>query len=145
MTYQAATMFAAGLGIPVLAALNSGLGARVGSPALAAFVLFLVALAVTAPVLAVTGIKPVQLLPAAPRHLFLGGLFVAFYVLSVTYLAPRMGVGNAVFFVLLGQLIGASVIDHFGLFGAKVSPVDARRAAGVLLMMAGVWLAQKPG
>ncbi|MFZ8974113.1 MAG: DMT family transporter, partial [Pseudomonadales bacterium] len=41
-------------------------------------------------------------MPLAPRHLLLGGLFVAFYVLSITYIAPHFGIGNAVFFVLLG-------------------------------------------
>ena len=37
-------MLAAGVGIPVLAALNAQLGNRIGSPAAAAAVLFIVAL-----------------------------------------------------------------------------------------------------
>jgi transporter family-2 protein len=49
---------------------------------------------------------------------------VAFYVLSITWIAPTFGVGNAVFFVLLGQLVSAAMIDHFGLFGAQVTPVS---------------------
>ena len=42
----AAVMLAAGIGIPVLAALNAQLGARIGSPVVAAVVLFCVALTV---------------------------------------------------------------------------------------------------
>jgi len=79
----------------------------------------------------------------APRHLLLAGLLVAFYVLSITYVAPRFGVGNAVFFVLLGQLVSAAIIDHFGLFGAQVSPLSLTRAAGIALMAAGVFVTQQ--
>ena len=73
----------------------------------------------------------------------MAGVLIAFYVLSVTYIAPTFGVGNAVFFVLLGQLVAAAAIDHFGLFGAQVTPLSATRAAGIALMAAGVALTQK--
>ena len=66
-----------------------------------------------------------------------------FYVLSVTYIGPRFGIGNAVFFVLLGQMISAAAIDHFGLFGAQVSPLTLTRAGGISLMAAGLWIIQK--
>lgn len=139
----ALVMLAAGIGIPILAALNAALGQRIGSPATAAFCLFVVALAATATVLLATGGGSFRALPAQPKHLFLGGLLVAFYVLSVTWIAPRFGVGNAVFFVLLGQLVAAAAIDHFGLFGARVSPLSPTRAAGIALMAAGVFVTQK--
>ena len=58
-------------------------------------------------------------------------------------MAPRFGVGNAVFFVLLGQLISAAAIDHFGLFGAQISPLSLTRAAGIGLMAAGVFVTQQ--
>ena len=136
-------MLAAGIGIPILAALNAALGQRIGSPAVAAFCLFLVALSATAAVVALTGGGAFRALSAQPKHLFLGGLLVAFYVLSITWIAPRFGVGNAVFFVLLGQLAAAAAIDHFGLFGAKVMPLSPTRAAGIALMAAGVFVTQR--
>jgi transporter family-2 protein len=68
---------------------------------------------------------------------------VAFYVLSVTWIAPRFGVGNAVFCVLLGQMLAASVIDHFGLFGAVVRSFNLMRASGIGLMALGVLLIQR--
>mgnify|MGYP000029406320 CR=1 FL=1 len=70
-------------------------------------------------------------------------MLVAFYILSITFVAPRFGVGNAVFFVLLGQLASAAAIDHFGLFGATVSPLSLTRAAGIGLMAAGVFVTQQ--
>ena len=68
---------------------------------------------------------------------------MAFYVLSVTWIAPHFGVGNAIFFVLLGQLAAAAAIDHFGLFGARVTPLGFTRAAGIALMAAGLALTQR--
>src|SRR6056297_3618293 len=111
-------MLLAGIGIPILAGLNAALGTRLGSPAAA--ILFVIAFVLTMIVLTVLG-NPATLanVTSAPKHLFVAGFFVAFYVLSITYVAPHFGVGNAVFFVLLGQLISAAAIDHFGLFGAQ--------------------------
>ena len=140
----AATMLAAGVGVPMLAALNAQLGVRLGSPAAAATMLFSVALVASLLVLAVTaGLAPLASIPGQPPHLFLGGLLVAFYVLSVTWIAPRFGVGNAIFCVLLGQMVSASVIDHFGLMGAQPRPVDMVRLCGLALMAGGLALTQR--
>lgn len=143
MPIYALTMLAAGIGIPLLAALNAALGVRIGSPAAAAMVLFCVALLATTAVTLVTGPRALSGVAAAPRHLLLGGLLVAFYVLSITYIAPHFGIGNAVFFVLLGQLISAALIDHFGFFGARVSPLSLTRATGSAVMALGVWITQR--
>lgn len=140
----AAIMFAAGIGIPILAALNAGLGQRLGSPVAAALILFVVALMATGAVFLLSGAR-VEGLGGTPPHLFLGGLFVAFYVLTVTWIAPSFGVGNAVFFVLIGQLVSAALIDHFGLFGAPVHALGPARLGGIAVMAAGVFLTQIAG
>lgn len=143
MAPYALVMLAAGIGIPVLAALNAALGQHLGSPVAAATILFCVALLATVAVLLIQGVDGVSRLASAPRHLFLAGLLVAFYVLSITFVAPHFGVGNAVFFVLLGQLVSAAIIDHFGLFGAQLSPLSAMRACGIAVMALGVWITQQ--
>jgi transporter family-2 protein len=145
MGYQAMVMLLAGVGIPILAALNARLGANIGSPAAAALVLFVVAFCATGVVVLATGTGAFARMAGQPGHLFLAGLFVAFYVLSITYVAPTFGVGNAVFFVLLGQLISAALIDHFGLFGARVTEVSPMRLAGIVVMGLGVALTQFAG
>lgn len=142
MTYYALIMLTAGIGIPVLAALNAALRRYMSSPAAAALILFLVALSATALITLLTGSRALVRAADAPRHLFLAGLLVAFYVLTITYIAPVFGVGNAVFFVLLGQLISAAVIDHLGLFGAQIRLLTPTRAGGIALMAAGVWVTQ---
>lgn len=139
-------MFLTGVGIPILAALNGGLGARLGSPMAASVILFGLALLIALAGAAATGsLGDVRLSSAVPPQFYFGGLFVAFYVIAVTFIAPRFGVGNAIFFVLVGQLVSAATIDHFGLFGSLRFPIDARRTAGIALMIAGVWLARRTG
>jgi len=143
MPYHALIMLLAGIGIPVLAALNAALGMRLGSPASAALILFTVALISCVFVVLATGLRGFQDVIQTPKHLFLAGVLIAFYVLSITYIAPSFGVGSAVFFVLLGQLVSAAAIDHFSLFGAQGSPLTLSSAAGIALMAAGVFLTQK--
>lgn len=142
-TAYALTMLAAGIGIPILAALNAALGTRIGSPVAAAAILFFVAFTGACIAVLLHGTAPLAKAIDAPKHLFLAGLFVLFYVLSVTFVAPKFGVGNAVFFVLLGQLISAAVIDHFGLFGARLNPLSLNRTIGIALMTIGVYFAQR--
>lgn len=143
MLHYSLIMLAAGIGIPVLAALNAALGRQIGSPAMAAAVLFVIAFSIAAAAALLTQPSAINRLSSAPKYLFLAGTLVAFYILSITWIAPVIGVGNAVFLVLLGQLISAAAIDHFGLFAAQVHHITASRAAGIALMAVGVLLTQK--
>ena len=142
-TGYALTMLIAGIGIPVFAAINSQLGQKIGNPFATGIVTFGLAFTIGLIAALLTGPSAIARLGDAPKVLLTGGFFVAFYVLSITFVAPRFGVGNAVFFVLVGQLFSAAAIDHFGLFGAQVAPLGAARAAGIALMCAGVWLTQQ--
>ncbi|OQW47012.1 MAG: hypothetical protein A4S16_09300 [Proteobacteria bacterium SG_bin6] len=136
-------MLAAGIGIPIMASANALLGARLGSPASAAAIMFALALAVALLVAWATGGPQRALLGAAPWPYYFGGLLIAFYLLSITYLGPRLGIGTAVLLVLLGQIVAAATIDHFGLLGAPRTPLTLMRAAGLAMMMGGVLLARR--
>ena len=143
-TAIALMMLVVGMGIPVTAALNATLGTHIGSPFAASAVLFAVGLIMTAVVLALVGSPPPEAFSNAPWWSYAAAFGVVLYVLSVTWSAPRIGVGNAIFFVLLGQLIAAATIDHFGLFGALKTTLTLKRALGLLVMALGVYLAKKP-
>ena len=139
-------MLAAGIGIPVMAALSATLGAKYGSPSFAASVLFLVALVISVVFhFAVEGGLRPSPKTVLPFYFYLGGVFVAFYVLSVTWVAPQFGIGNAIAFVLLGQLISMAAIDQFGLLGASTHTITLQRAVGLILMSIGVFLAVRRG
>lgn len=141
---HAALMFAAGVGIPLLAALNATLGQRTGSPVAAGVVLFVVAfLAALAVLLTTGGAGALARVPGQPPVLFLAGCLVAFYILSITFVTPRFGLANAILFVLLGQLVSAAVIDATGLMGLAARPVSLTRIAGLVVMAVGVFLTQR--
>ncbi|MBN8809482.1 MAG: DMT family transporter [Sphingomonas sp.] len=143
-TAFAALMFVAGMGIPLMATLNAGLGQHLQSPVAASTILFALALAVTAAILALGGVPARAAFTGVPWYFYAGAVLVVFYLLSITWTTPRIGVGNAVFFVLLGQLVAAAAIDHFGWFGAIRSELTLRRVAGLAVMAIGVYLARKP-
>jgi transporter family-2 protein len=124
--------------------LNSILGTHLGSPVAASTILFGVGFILTGLVLAFVGLPTARGFSGVPWWSYAAALGVVFYVLSVTWSAPRIGVGNAIFFVLLGQLIAAAAIDHFGLFGALKTTLTMKRALGLLVMALGVYLAKKP-
>jgi transporter family-2 protein len=140
-TAYAVIMLVAGLGIPVMAALNGGLGAKLQSPALATVILFAVGLLTSLLILLITeGIPKFDNNLLIPKHYFLGGLLVIFYILSITWVAPRFGIANAISFVLLGQLLSMTLIDHFSLFGAVNYELSVQRSIGLILMVIGVFL-----
>ena len=141
-TTSAFIMLMAGLGVPVLAALNASLGKFLGSPIAAVTILLGIAFGTICIIALITSHISLFKLLEAPRHLLLAGFLMVFYILSITTIAPIFGVGNAVFFVLLGQLISASIIDHFGLFGSNMMAVSLPRLIGIGLMGLGVWMTQ---
>ncbi len=137
-------MFLTGVGIPIMATLNGGLGTQLGSPVAACLILMGVAGVLAGSIMLVTGDTPPTAAFTFDRPiLYTGGAFFLFYILSITWAGPKMGIGNAVFFVLLGQLVAAAAIDHFGLWGAIKSEITPRRIAGIALMAVGVYLARK--
>jgi transporter family-2 protein len=137
-------MLATGFGIPVMAALNAGLGRHLASPAAATASLFGVGFVIALLVAIGLGMPAPASFRTAPPHYYLGALFVVFYIMAITYVAPRIGLANAVFFVLLGQLVAAATIDHFALLGAIRTSLTLRRSFGLALMMVGLYFARRP-
>lgn len=140
----AALMFAAGLGIPVLAALNSDLGRQLGSPIVATWVTFMVGMVLATGILLATGLPVVERFTFERPQIYFGVVFMLFYILSITWAAPSIGLGNAIFFVLLGQIVAAAAIDHFGWLGAIQSALTPKRLLGIAVMALGLYLARKP-
>ena len=124
-------------------ALNAALGKIIGNPAGAVVILLLVAMIAAAAICSLTGGISLITLITAPKHLFFAGVLAAFYMLSITFISPHFGVGNAVFFVLLGQLASAAAIDHFALFGANATVLTPMRSLGISVMALGVWITQQ--
>jgi bacterial/archaeal transporter family-2 protein len=135
---------AGGILIPIMAALSGTLGRTLDNPWVAASIVSAGAFATVLAFTLATGSGYVSweaLKHAQPLQL-LAGIGMAFYLLSITWVGPRFGIGNAIMFVLAGQLVSSALIDHFGLFGAPHKPVDLLRAAGLVIMATGIVIAQ---
>jgi len=139
--FYALLMVAAGLGVPIMAALNGNLGSKLESPVLATTILFLVGGVVSLAFLFISGGLPKSTIKEPiPIYFFLGGLFVIFYILSITWAAPKFGVGNSIAMVLLEQLVSMVIIDHYGLLGTLKHAITIQRLAGLAFMMFGTYL-----
>ena len=138
----AAMMFAAGLGIPVFASLNAGLNQQLGSPIAATAVTFGIVISTT--VLAFVGFPSASSFTLDKPWLYGASVFMLFYATAIAFSAPRIGLGNAIFFVLTGQLIAAATIDHFGLLGVIQTSLTPKRILGIAVMAVGLYLARKP-
>ncbi|HKJ41956.1 MAG TPA: DMT family transporter [Sunxiuqinia sp.] len=79
----------------------------------------------------------------APWYLFAGGMLGAIFVSSVIFFIPKIGVTTVLAASIAGQLIAASVIDHFGYFGLAVHQISVGRIAGILLLIGGIFLIQR--
>lgn len=134
--------FLAGIGIPIMAAMNSTLGAKIENTQAAAAFLCLVAFICCLTVFLFNQDKvKVQSLDI-PFYFYLAGGLVAFYILTITASAKAIGLVNAIFLVLAGQIVAATLIDHFGAFGADVVKIDWSRMAGIAMMAGGVYLSR---
>jgi bacterial/archaeal transporter family-2 protein len=61
---------------------------------------------------------------SAPAWSYFGGILGAAYILLIVICAPKLGIGNVTVMVLLGQIIAAMVIDHWGLLNTPVHPIN---------------------
>jgi bacterial/archaeal transporter family-2 protein len=69
-----------------------------------------------------------------------GALGVLLY-LTLNHTLPRLGATSALALVVVGQMIMGLAIDHFGMFGVAVRPIDGARLCAALLLVAGGYLA----
>ncbi|MFC4729072.1 DMT family transporter [Coralloluteibacterium thermophilus] len=133
-----------GVLLPLQALINARLGVLTYGALFAAFMSFLVGTALLAVALLVT--RPAAVGPglgAVPPWAWLGGAIGALFVFAGTALVPRLGAGGLICLVVFGQLVGALVLDHFGVLGTA-RPADPSRLLGALLVAAGALLVVKP-
>jgi bacterial/archaeal transporter family-2 protein len=131
--------------IPIQAATNAAFSKSIGTPVITGLMVFVVGLIGMLVFILVSrpAFPSTQQLAAAPLYGYLGGLIVATYVIMITILAPRIGVGTAIGLIVTGQILCAVLIDHFGWFNVPPHAINSTRIAGILLMIAGVYLVMR--
>ncbi|WP_424949581.1 DMT family transporter [Deinococcus sp.] len=130
----------AGMGLSLGLVFNVRLARHARYPVLASLVNFLVAFVVTS-LLALAGLLGSSRFPAhAPLWVFGGGLVGVVYVTLTLFTARALGVAASTAGVTLGQILGARLIDAFGLLGQQPRSVSGPDILGVLLLFLAVAL-----
>ncbi len=130
----------AGAFIPLIGILNARVGRALGEPIYATVVVFFVAILIALFASVVFGKSSLttQNLQNLEPFDYGAGLIVAFYVISATVLAPKIGVANFIVMAVSGQILFSLMIDHFGLFGAPVKPISITQLFGAFMLLIGL-------
>jgi len=78
-----------------------------------------------------------------PWYALCAGIFGLVVIFSMSYMIPRIGVATALIILLAGQLLVGTLLDHFGLLGTAVRPLNLTRVFGLAIVFAGAWLSVK--
>ena len=133
---------AAGALLPLQAAINARLARLVGSPVWAAAVsgaVLTLVLVLLATAIARAGPRT-EGWQETPWWAWTGGLCGAVVLSATTIVAPRLGTASMIALVMAGQVLCSIILDHYGLLGLPVLPVNSRRLTAATLLLAGAAL-----
>ncbi len=80
---------------------------------------------------------------SVPWYTLGAGVFGLIVIAAISFTIPRVGVAAAITTVVAGQIMASAMIDHYGLLGSMVRPMDLSRAVGLAVVLFGVWLTVK--
>lgn len=130
-----------GAALPLQSLINARLGQALHGAswaAAASAIVSAVALVALSPI--VTGPPSiVATLKSAPAWMWLGGILGALYLFAAVYGVRHLGAAGLVATVVLGQLVGALILDSVGILHDPVS-LTWPRVLGCMLAFVGVWL-----
>jgi transporter family-2 protein len=143
---MAFVFIAVAIALGALAAVQPGINGRlrgsVGDPMLAALVSTTIS---TTSLLIYALIKQpgrpaLDKLASGPWWMWTGGLIGAAYVALAIILTQKIGSAALMAAIVVGQMIAAMVIDHYGFFNLTVREVNPTRLVGVVFLFVGVAL-----
>ena len=132
-----------GVAVAVQAPVNSALSRAIGNNLFAATISFGVGFVLLLALSTARGAVPtLGDLRAAPWWAWLGGVLGALYVWSAIYSVPKLGVVTMIATLILGQLVGAIVLDAIGAFGLPVKEIGWQRILAIVRVAGGAILSR---
>ena len=128
---------AAGVALATQSAINTQLAkAMSGEAVIATFISFAVG---TLVLFFIAWVKTdlwgnLSTVPSQPWWKLIGGILGAVVVFTTVLLAPKLGITAMLFFIIVGQLITAATIDHFGLIGMPIREVNITKFIGLIIV-----------
>lgn len=131
----------AGAMITVQSILNSALGKKAGNLG-SVLILTVVSIAVLLLLIALfPNTSNFRKLPDFSEwYLYAGGVLGIVILAAPIFLLPRIGATSTLTALVMGQLVLALVIDHFGLFSFPKIEINAVRLTGLVLLVTGALL-----
>ncbi|WP_409419973.1 DMT family transporter [Pseudaeromonas sp. ZJS20] len=132
---------AGGAGLSIQAAVNSRLSAGLGGqPLVASFFSFAIGTLCLGLAALMQGDwhSVATQVGTQPWWRWLGGIIGATFVFTTVFLAPRIGITNAMFLFIIGQLSAGLCIDSFGLLQMAQRPLYWWKFLGLGLMLLGL-------
>lgn len=78
--------------------------------------------------------------PALPWYTYTAGLLGLVIIGSLSLSVGNLGLVPALVLITVSQFVVGAVINHFGLLGAEVDPIDTPKVAGMALLAVGTYL-----
>ena len=132
----------AGVSVAFQQILNANLRTELGSPWWAGFVSYLVGMIIMLAVaLLMPGPRPsLSAISGSSWISWTGGFFGAVFIGIAIIMVPRLGAATVLALIVVGQMVGSIVFDHFGLLGLQQQPVNLARLLGAGMLVSGVVL-----
>lgn len=142
--FYVAAAVAVGAMISVQPPINATMARGVGSPLLSALISIGISLVVVIVLWLSWGKGAGEISQARflPWWVIIGGIVGVVFVAGGIVIAPVLGIALFFVCVVTGQLIGSSLIDHFGLFGLTVKPISMMKLIGICLVLIGAAIVQ---
>lgn len=136
--------FVAGACLPLQAGINGQLAKQVSSVLTAALISFAVGtLALLILVLVQRETPALATLKGLTWWHWSGGLLGVMFIATAAFAGPKVGALLFMVLVIAGQLSMAITLDHFGWAGFREEPISLGKLAGLLLIIAGIWLIRR--
>ncbi len=137
--------FIAGSLLPWQPVVNSRLGESLQSPVWSGFISFTGGALLLGLIALTQGniLERFQKLTTVPLWTLSGGVLGSFFVIVSILLVPRVGATTLSLCFICGQIIMSVMMDHYGLAGLTVRPLDTYRLIGILFLLAGLLLVVK--
>jgi transporter family-2 protein len=75
-----------------------------------------------------------------PWFVLTAGILGLVVVGILGFTAPRLGLVPVLTLFVASQFFVGAALDHFGLLGAEIRPLDLSRASGLGMILFGIWL-----
>jgi bacterial/archaeal transporter family-2 protein len=132
-----------GIAVGIQTPIANNIGRRVG-PISSSLIVHLSGAIISTLALVIRGGEQFREIRSVPWWMLIGsGSLGLVLITTINHTIPRIGATAAIALIICGQLITGMLIDHFGLLGVAVRPIEPTRFLAVSFLLIGGYLMVK--